>query len=211
MKRRAIVFTLSFAIAFAGLCHAQKPAKNAKGQKRANTVGKVTSIDTAKKTLTLSGRQGTTVTVSYTDQTKVMKAELGKIGDLKIGDIVTVGGAVSGNSVEAKAVLVMPSVTKLPKKAPAKAPTNAIRGSVTSTAPLKVRMADTEYEVKTTDTTKVMVSKEGAIADVKTGDAVRVQGQPGADNVVQAQRIEIVPAGLAGKGAGKVKRNKKIK
>jgi hypothetical protein len=213
MKTLGFALSLSFVMAFAGLSHAQnaKGAKGAKGQKRAGSMGKVASIDTAKKTLTLTGRKNETITVSFTDQTKVTKAEAGKMDGLKSGDAVMVNGAVSGTTVEARTIALLPSTIKLPKKAPKKAPTNAIRGSISSTSPLKVRMADTEYEVKITEATKVITSSDGTISDVKVGDTVRVQGQPGSDGVVQAQRIDIVPAGVAAKGKKASKNAAKVK
>ncbi|MCS6861977.1 MAG: DUF5666 domain-containing protein [Abditibacteriales bacterium] len=189
MKKWALTFTLSFVILAAGLCYAGA----AKGAKRAGAQGKISAIDTAQKTLTLVGRQGVTTTVSYTDTTKVFKAEPIKIGDLKTGDVVIVQGAISGSSIDARAVIVRPSTNaKLPKKAPKKPPTNRIIGSVTSTAPLKVKTVDTEYEVKTTDATHIVTLKEGSAADMRVGDIVAVQGQAGADGVVRAQAIEVV-------------------
>lgn len=192
MKKRIWAFTLGFVVLSVGLGYAGA-AKGAQGAKRGGTTGKIATIDTAKKTLTLAGRQGVTTTVSYTDTTKVLKAEPIKLGDLKTGDVVVVQGPISGTSIDAKAVIVRPSASvKLPKKAPKKPPTNRIMGSVTSTTPLKVKMVDTEYEVKTTDATRIVALKEGSIADLKVGDAVTVQGQPSADGVVQAVAIEVV-------------------
>jgi hypothetical protein len=212
VKKWAFVLSLSFAAVFAGVSLAQnaKGAKGAKGVKRGGTMGRVASIDAAKKTLTLTGRKNETTHVSYTEQTKVVKMEEGKLSDLKSGDVVMVQGNMSGNSVDAQAISLLPATTRLPKKAPKNAPTRNVRGSVSSTSPLKVRMADAEYEVKMTDATKVMTAKEGSVADIKVGDTVRVVGQPGADGVVQAQAIQVgnFVAGK-GKGAKKAKANKK--
>jgi hypothetical protein len=207
MKKWTFVFTLSFVMLAAGLCDAGA----AKGAKRGGAAGKISAIDTAKKTLTLAGRQGVTTNVSYTDTTKVLKAEPIKIGDLKTGDVVVVQGAISGTSIDAKAIIVRPSTNaRLPKKAPKNAPTNRITGSVTSTSPLKVKMVDTEYEVKTTDATHVVTLKESSVADLKVGDVVTVQGSPSADGGVQAQTIEVINLpGLKGAKANKPKRPKK--
>lgn len=210
MKKWTFAFTLSFVILSAGLCYAGA-AKGAKGAKRGGAAGKISTIDTAKKTLTLAGRQGVTTNVSYTDATKVLKADPIKIGDLKTGDVVIVQGTISGNSIDAKGIVVRPSANaKLPKKAPKNAPTNRITGSVTSTTPLKVKMVDTEYEVKTTDATRVMTLKESSAAELKVGDTVTVQGQPGTDGVVQAVGIEVINLpGIKGAKANKPKKPKK--
>jgi hypothetical protein len=211
MKRWTYVVALCFVTVFVGPCRYYASAQAAKGAKRGGAQGKISTIDTAKKTLTLAGRQGVTTNVSYTDTTKVLKAEPIKVGDLKTGDVVVVQGAISGTSIDAKAVIVRPSANaKLPKKAPKNAPTNRITGSVTSTTPLKVNMVNTEYEVKTTEATRVMTLKESSAAELKVGDVVTVQGQPGSDGVVQAQAIEVINLpGLKGAKATKPKKPKK--
>ncbi len=210
MRRWTSVVALCLVMVFVGSCR-YALAQAAKGAKRGGAQGRISTIDTAKKTLTLTGRQGATTNVSYTDTTKVLRAEPIKIGDLKTGDVVVVQGAISGNSIDAKAVIVRPSANaKLPKKAPKKAPANRITGSVTSTSPLKVKMVDTEYEVKTTDATRVVTLKESSAAELKVGDAVTVQGQPSADGVVQAQAIEVLNLpGIKGAKANKPKKPKK--
>ncbi|GAA1992858.1 DUF5666 domain-containing protein [Amycolatopsis minnesotensis] len=51
-----------------------------------------------------------------------------------------------------------------------------------------------EVVVSTTDSTKVGLSKPGALADLAPGSSVTVQGTPGADGKVAAQSITQQPA-----------------
>jgi Domain of unknown function (DUF5666) len=52
----------------------------------------------------------------------------------------------------------------------------------------------TEVKVSTTDSTRVEVSQEGKLTDLKPGTSVVVQGQRSEDNAVQAQTITTRPS-----------------
>jgi hypothetical protein len=57
-------------------------------------------------------------------------------------------------------------------------------------------------QVKTDDSTKIQVAKEGTVKDLAVGSTVIVQGTPGADGTVKASSVDPATGLPTGRGAG---------
>ncbi len=65
------------------------------GQGGGMTAGQVTAVDG--NTITMTGRNGSTYTVTLSSSTTITKSRIGKVSDLKVGDIITAFGQSASN------------------------------------------------------------------------------------------------------------------
>jgi hypothetical protein len=176
----------------------------------------VTAVD--KKTVTVEGFGGS-LTINVTDKTKFTKTVEGKVADIKKGNKIMVMGRPSedGKSVEAGMIMVNPPQMGPfggrpggpppggpggpppggpPPGGPGGPPGRPFGppsvGEVTSASPLTVKTADGKtVTVKTTDETRVMVTKDASLSDVKKDEFIMATGKFVSDGVLEAETVRI--------------------
>lgn len=172
--------------------------------------GTVTAVDTAAGTLTLSPMfgGGTPQTVKVTDATQITATREGTVGDLKVGDTVQVRGVPTGITATQitagdSADLPMGGMG-LPLAGPRlgsggrpglggpQAAFAQATGKVTALSPLTVSVADgVQVTLRVTPDAKISRNVVEKMGDLKAGDRVMANGQPGDDGVLAASRIRV--------------------
>lgn len=187
------------------------------------TVGTVQKI--AGKELTLQSLAGATTRVALADNTAVTQVETGTPADLTVGATVTVVGQKGDSSVTATAVEIGGSGTVAVAQigpggqgaqrgqgvgqgaqagaagAPAQVDVARLSGKVESVAADGFILATDAGQTKIVVPASARIQKvvPATAADIKEGATVQVTGEAGADGVVAAKSVLIMPAG---QGAG---------
>lgn len=212
---------VAVAVSFAGAGERpQRPPGAGEGPPRPPFAGgRVTAVD--KKTITVEGFEGS-LTINVTDKTKFQKQVEGKVTDIKKGNKVAVMGQPSeeGKTVEARMIMVNPPQMGPFGSPPPGGPGGPggppgdrpggpggpggppggpgrfgppTRGEVTNASPLTVKTEDGKsVTVKTTAETRVMVTKDASLSDVKKDEFIMATGRAsGANGVFEAETIRI--------------------
>ena len=224
MTKRILRLALAAALLIPTLVHAQTPAPTPAattapkhGAKRLQ--GKVTAVDTAKRTVTVSGRRDpVAVTVTLAPDATIYVQQPATLADLKTGDKVTVYGkdiAAGATTVPATRLLVLPAADAKAgkKKAGAQAGyhKNSVDGAVASTTPALTitTPSGVTVTVQTTPATTVARTVTGALSDITVGTTVQVRTN-GDEAAPTATEVRVTPAkAKATRRAGGKKRNRK--
>jgi hypothetical protein len=177
--------------------------------------GRVTAVD--KKSITVEGFTGSRK-INVTDKTKFTKQVEGQLSDIKKGAKVSVRGKMSGDGKTMEAETIMlnpPPPMRRGGGRPAGAPgapvpaspggapgggrpggfggrTPPTRGEVTNVSPLTVKTEDGKsVTVKTTTETKIFLTKNASLSDVKKDEFIMAFGQPGANGSIDAETVRI--------------------
>lgn len=225
MTKRTWGLALATVLLMPALTHAQIPATapaatatTAPKRNAKRLQGKVTAIDTAKRTITVSTRRDPVgVTATLTADAKVYVQRPAVLTDLKAGDKVTVYGrdiAAGATTVPATRLVIQAAGADAGKKKTA-AQTgyhkNSVDGAVASTAPaLTVTTpGGVTVTVQTTADTKVAKVVLGTLSDVTVGTTVQVR-TTGDAAAPTATGITVTPASAgANRRAGGKKRTRK--
>lgn len=183
------------------------PKRNAK-----RLQGKVSAMDAAKRTLTVTTRRdpaGTTVTLA--PDAKVYTQQPATMADLKTGDKVTAFGkdiTAGATTLDATRLLILPATgAGAGKKKPAGQAgyrKNSVDGAVASTAPsLTITTpGGVTVTVKTTAGTKVARTAAGALGDITVGTTVQVR-MGGSETAPTATEVRVMPANGNRRAGGK--------
>jgi hypothetical protein len=186
-------------------------------QTDANHVGgRVTAIDTAAKTITVQsggwgGGTATPTTFKVNDSTKYTVAAQGALTDLKVGQSVRVGGgpaadASSDNEIDARFIMIGGPTGGGPGGGGRRpgggggggGGFSMTTGTVVTVPPdMTVATKSGTVTVDTSDDTRVMAFKAGALSDIKVGSRVMANLSSGVATTVQA-----MPGGRGGGGGG---------
>jgi hypothetical protein len=184
---------------------------------RSQISGTIASVEAAANQLTLKSDQGESIAVATTDRTLVLRIPPGEtdpkkgskipLSSVSAGDrAVIVGPAPTGNSWNATAVLVMTKgdLAAIQQKDAEDWKKRGITGTVTAADASANRVTiksgshtfTVQPSVKTTwhryspDSARFADAKPSSIAEVKTGDQLRVLGDKGSDGAsIQAEKI----------------------
>lgn len=190
------------------------PKRNAK-----RVQGKVTAIDAAKRTLTVTTRRDPVgVTMTVAPDAKIYVQRPTTLADLKTGDKITAYGrniTASATTLDATRLLILPpsgaNAGKKQSAAQAGYRKNSVDGAVASTTPALTitTPGGVTVTVKTTADTKVAETVAGAFSDITVGTTV--QARTGGDAMAPtATEVRVTPANANAKGrAGGKKRNRK--
>jgi hypothetical protein len=183
-------------VALAGLLAAPGVWAQARGQGRGGMMGTVSKVDATAGTLELSTRRGDTRSFTVPASASVLRQVSATVSDLKVGDTIAVSGLP--RQIDARSVEM--GVDALPRPqfgggrganaAPgggrfARMAGVRVQGSVSATSPnltLKLQDGSTVQINHSTDTTFQRITK-GTLADLKTGENVRVITEPGSTTV----------------------------
>jgi len=200
---------VSFALLAAAMTLAQTP--------RSQVSGTISAVDAAGNQLTLTSDKGDSIAVATTDRTLVLRIPPGEtdpkkgtkipLSSLTAGDrAVVVGPPPSGNSWNASAVLVMTKgdVAAVQQKDAEDWKKRGITGTVTavdaSANSVSIKSGSHTFTVQPSDKTswnryspdsaRFADAKPSSIAEVKSGDQLRVLGNKSSDGAsIQAEKI----------------------
>lgn len=212
MKRRllALLMTLSASLALTTAVTAQGGFPFA--------AGSVTAVDTKANTITLTPRFGNNgdQTIHVADGAQIVTQATAAVGDLKVGDQITVQGVPT--SITASDVISGQLPTFFPARpggngnggnaaggTPASQATASAVGKVTKTDPLTISVGtDVSLVIKLAADAKVTMVKTITLDTVKAGDQIIATGQNGDDGTLNASSIGInlSPAATGGGGRG---------
>ena len=164
-----------------------------------NVQGRISIIDTAAKTITVTSRHGAGTSIfAWNDGTKVYKTSPGMLTDVKVGDTIRAYGAATPEAptLTASHLLIVPAATLPGHKKDAKAGFhhNRVDGVVASTTPtLTLTTAGgVTVTVNTTADTKVEQETEASASDLSTGENVQAHLEKNAASPT-AMTINILP------------------
>jgi len=225
LTKRTLGFALAAALLAPIFAHAADPtptptaATTAPKRNAKRLQGKVSAMDAAKRTLTITTRRdpvGTTVTVA--PDAKILTQQPATMADVKVGDKITAFGQniTSGvTTLDATRLLILPAAgANAGKKKPAAQAgyrKNSVDGVVASTTPALTMTTPggVTVTVKTTPETKVAKTATGTLSDVTVGATVQVRTN-GSETSPTATEVRVTPANANAKGrAGAKKRNRK--
>ncbi len=193
MKILATTVSLAF-FALAGLAPAQtQPATD-------RALGAVTAIDAQNHSVVIKEDKGDSVMIIVADktfllrlppgETDVKKAARINFADIGVGDRLVAAGTKTGDKLEARTVMIMSKsdIAQQQQKEQEEWQKRGLNGTVASVAPEQknfvVTAGDKKYTVTATDKTdyrryaadsaEYSDSKPSTLADMKTGDQVRV-------------------------------------
>lgn len=192
-------------IALAGLLAAPGVWAQARGQGRGGMVGTVSKVDATAGTLELTTRRGDTRSFSVTSSAVVLRQASATTSDLKVGDTIAVVGLP--RQIDARSVEI--GVDALPRPqfggrrgadaAPggqdrrfARMAGLRVQGTISATSPnltLKLQDGSTVQVNHSTDTRFQRLTR-GTLADLKTGENVRVVTERGGST---ATAVVVVP------------------
>ncbi len=185
------------------------------------TAGTISAIDGS--TITLTGTTGTATKVTTSSSTTVTSSATAALGDIAVGDQVSVMGTISGTDVTAQRITdtgttadagpgqgqAPPSGSGQTGQAPpsgAGGPGAGARGQVTSIdgSTMVITATDgTVYTVTTSSTTTVTKVTTSSLSALSVGEQVQVRGSTATDGTVTAERItEGAATGFPGGGGG---------
>lgn len=224
LTKRTLGFALTAALLVPALAHAQIPAAAptaVKAPKRnaRQVQGKVSAVDTTKRTLTVTTRRDPVgVTVTLAPDAKINTQKPATLADLKTGDMVTVYGqniTAGATTVQASRVLLFPvNAARMGKKKPgpqAGYRKNSIDGAVATPAPsLTITTpGGVTVSVQTTADTKVVQTAPGVLSDIPVGTTVQIRTDGNAA-APTATEVSVMPANAnANRRAGGKKRTRK--
>ncbi|BDI28795.1 hypothetical protein CCAX7_008460 [Capsulimonas corticalis] len=165
-----------------------------------NVQGKISSIDTAAKTITVTSHHGAnTSTFAWDDATKILKTSEGALSDVKVGDTVRAYGAATPEAptLTASHILIEPAITAGKHKTGPKSGfhRNHVEGVIATTTPTLTLTTPggVTVTVTTTAETKVESVTAAAPSDLSAGVTVQARLKTAATPPVAAT-ITIVPA-----------------
>lgn len=216
MTKRTLGLALAAALLLPTLTHAQAPAATPAAPaaaKRANTQanGKVTAVDTAKRTITITSRRNPdATTLTLAADAKVYVQQPATLADVKAGDRIDAYGTATPTSTSVDAnrlVILTPAPADAGKRKPnAKAGfrKNRVEGTVTATTPALTitTPGGVTLTVKTTDATKVARTVAGTLSDVAVGATVQARTS-GEGTSLTASEVRVMPANAKRRGGGK--------
>lgn len=187
---------------------AAKPAKAPRLQ------GRVTAVDTAKRTITVDPRGAAgPVTMTLAPDAKIYAAGTGTMASLKAGDYITAYGQATPDapalSTDRIAVLPAPAMRKKAKRNAGFHP-RRVEGTITAVTPTLSLLTPggVTVAVTTTDATRVETLMPGTLATVAVG--ANINAQVSGDPVSPvASEVYVQPARSGKGGGGKGKRGKK--
>ncbi|MDQ2687336.1 MAG: hypothetical protein M3Y28_05660 [Armatimonadota bacterium] len=228
MTKRTLGFTLATALLVPTLAHAQIPAAApitaptaAKAPKRnaRQVQGKVSAVDTTKRTITVTTRRDPVgVTVTLAPDAKINTQKPAMLADLKTGDKVTVYGrniTAGATTVQATRLLLFPvNAARVGKKKPgpqAGFHKTSIEGAVATTAPTLTitTPGGITVSVQTTPDTKVAQTAPGVLSDITVGTTVQIRTN-GDATAPTGTEVSVMPANAnANRRTGGKKRTRK--
>ncbi len=166
--------------------------------------GKVSAMDAAKRTLTItSHRDPTGVTVTVAPNARVMMTKPAVLADIKTGDAIVAfaqGGDIAPGaaSIDAQRVMLLPMLPPMHKGKDGHDPgfaRNRVQGTVAATAPALTLTTPggATVTINTTDKTRVEQTTMGTLNDIAVGTNVqaRVTGDP---STLMATEVRVMPA-----------------
>jgi hypothetical protein len=185
-------------VALAGLLAAPGAWAQARGQGRGGMMGTVSKVDATAGTLELSTRRGDTRSFTVPASAVVLRQVSAAVTDLKVGDTIAVVGLP--RQIDARSVEVGVDLLPRPqfgggRRAEAAPGGQAgrfgrmaglrVQGTISATTPnltLKLQDGSTVQINHSTDTRFQRLTK-GTLADLKSGENVRVVTEPGGSTV----------------------------
>ncbi len=192
---------------------------------RGGAFGTVSKVDATAGTLEIAGRQGQTRSVTVPSTAVILRQTTVTPSDLNVGDTITVAGiprqidarqVVTGEDMDS---LLRPQRQRAAADRPAaRARAGAafnragvrVRGTITSTSPLQIRLEDgATVQVAHSNDTVFHRTVRATLADIKTSESVRVVMDP-RTSTVRVVLIGMEPArraALDGPRAGRARVN----
>lgn len=182
-------------VALAALLAAPGVWAQARGQGRGGMMGTVSKVDAAAGTLELTTRRGDTRSFTVPATAAVLRQVSATVADLKVGDSIAVSGLPK--QIDARSVEIGVDALPRPQFGGANAAPGGqggrlgrmvglrVQGTVSAVSPqltLKLQDGSAVQVNHAGDTTFQRITK-GTLADLKTGENVRVMTEPGSTTV----------------------------